>query len=170
MKNGFTFLEVISAIFIIVVGVGGAVTLTNQIIQFTQLASSKLVASYLALEGIEIVKNIRDTNFLEIRKTGAEDWLNGLEICDAGCEGDYTTTDSLSVCPDPCDDNLRFLGIDGDGLYGYNYFPGNETIFKRKITTSPSVWPKLQVLVEVSWQERGRTHTVTAEEHLYDWW
>ena len=61
-------LEVITAVFVIVVGVGGTVILINQTLGSAQRTTSKLIASYLAQEGIEIAKNIRENIVLTIPK------------------------------------------------------------------------------------------------------
>ena len=170
IKNGagFTLIEVIVAIFIITVGVGGTVTLINQTISFTQITSSKLVATYLVQEGIEIVKNIRDSNFLEIHKTGTGNWTDDLDGCSPSdnkfCEGDYAGS-SLTSYDVPFEGNFLEIG----GLGFYNYGSGIETPFKRKITITPGI-DILEVLVEVIWEERGRTHIVTIQEDLYKWW
>jgi len=160
MKS-FTLIEVLAAIFLITVGVMGALIVINQTTVFTQVTSSRLVASYLAQEGIEIVKNIRDTNFLKIHK-GEEgiNWDDNILCCPTSpcqCEADYD--DSALVSAD------RYLKFDG-GFY--NYDSGTDTVFKRKITITPDT-DILKVLVEVSWTERGRAHQVTAQENLYLW-
>ena len=159
MKS-FTLIEVLAAIFLITVGIAAALIVINQTTIFTQVTSSRLVASYLAQEGIEIVKNIRDTNFLKIHKgiIAEEHWIDGLTGCEGGCEADYD--DSGLVSAD------RYLKING-GFY--NYDSGIETAFKRKITITPDGSDILKVLVEVSWTERGRAHQVTAQENLYLW-
>jgi len=157
-KNGFTFLEVLAAILLMTLGVMGTLSLITQTTIFTQIASSRFIASYLVQEGIEIVKNIRDTNFLKIHK-GIEgiNWDTGLTGCSLGCEADYN--DSALVSAD------RYLKIDG-GFF--NYDSVTDTVFKRKITITPGT-DILKVSVEVSWQERGRTHKVTTQENLYKW-
>jgi len=67
IKRGFTILEVIVAIFVLTVAVGGSFVLIQQTLIAASLAQSKLAAHYLAQEGIEIVRNIRDTNWLKQR-------------------------------------------------------------------------------------------------------
>ena len=158
-NKGFTLLEVIAAIFLMTIGVIGIFSLVSQTIVSSQIASSRLVASYLAQEGIEIVKNIRDTNFLKIRKEiEGINWDTGLTGCATGCEADYDDSELVSAD--------RFLKIDG-GYYKYSGF-GTETPFKRKITITPDT-DILKVLVEVSWRERGREHKVTVQENIYKW-
>jgi len=169
MKS-FTLIEVLVAIFLITVGIAAALIVINQTTIFTQVTSSRLVASYLAQEGIEIVKNIRDSNFLKIHKgiIAEEHWIDGLTGCEGGCEADYD--DSGLVSAD------RYLKING-GFY--NYDSGTDTVFKRKITIfdlldlddPPDGIPdQMKVQVLVSWQERGREHQVIAQENLYKWW
>jgi hypothetical protein len=181
-SKSFTLLEVILAITVLTLAVGGSFILIQQTLASVSAVQSKLIASYLAQEGIEIVKNIRDNNWLNF-----QEWDQGLEAGDCW-EGDYQTGappgySSFTSCPYPYQyDNLRFLGIDGDGFYGYSYFPGDETVFKRKITISekedldkdpeqdPEEKPdRLKVSVEVLWEERGKTHSITAQEYLYNW-
>ena len=64
-KNGFTLLEVIVAIFVITIGVIGVISVVQRTAAFTSISSSRLQAAYLAQEGIEIARNIRDGNWLE---------------------------------------------------------------------------------------------------------
>lgn len=163
-KKGFTLIETIIAIFLITVGMGGALTLVSQTITFTQVTSSRLTALYLGQEGIEIVKNIRDTNFLKIHKgVWGISWDTGLTGCTAGCEVDYNDLALVSA--------NRYLRIK-DGFFNYNP-DGLATPFKRKIIITPDIdtgVPILRVSVEVSWQERGRSHQIVIQENLYKWW
>lgn len=158
-ERGFTMIEMIAAIFIVTVGVIGIFILIQQTISFITISSSRLVAFYLAQEGIEIVRNIRDSNILKIHQEieGVE-WDTGLTDCDLGCEADYDDWILVS--------NDRYLKIDG-GFYNYDL--GNDTRFKRKIIIIPDS-DVLSVSVEVSWQERNRTHQVTTKENLYCWY
>jgi len=166
---GFTILEVILAITVLTLAVSGSFILISQTIGSISVVQSRLIASYLIQEGLELARNIRDSNWLK-----NEAWGQNLEAGD--WEGDYLT---LTSCPPPCQyDDLRFLGIDGNGFYSYNYSSGNETIFKRKITFSDRVdlndppdgqIDKFKVSVEVLWKERGQLHSLSAQEYLYNW-
>jgi len=80
-KKGFTVLEVLIAVLVLTIGGLAAYSVVQQIVFKTFSASYRLSAAYLAKEGIEIVRNTRDTNWIE-----AENWDNGLastnwEIC-----------------------------------------------------------------------------------------
>ena len=157
MKNkGFTILELIVAIFVMTVGVLGAYSVVQQIIVYTLVSSSRLTAAYLAQEGIEIVRNIRDTNWF----TNPADWNNGLTGCATGCEVDYNT--SLS--------SYTGFFLKYSSTNGYNYSSGDPTKYKRKIIIDSSTNNILKVSVLVEWTEKGNPYTVTVEEHLYNWY
>lgn len=160
MKNAFTLIELLVAIFLLTLGIGGTYSLISNFIVSSSISSQRLIAAYLAQEGIEIVRNIRDTNLLE-----GENWRNGLE--NGNWQGDYTINENLMPCADPCDyNNLSFLRIDANGFYGYG--AGNHTIFKRRITLGGS-GDVMEVRVTVFWQERGRSYQFTVQENLYNW-
>jgi len=180
MKS-FTLLEVILAITVLTIAVGGSFALISQTIASVSAVQSKLTASYLTQEGIELVKNIRDNNWLK-----GENWDEGLGK-ETGeiyyYEADYNDL-SLAECSSPCDYdhdyNLHFLKIPDQGFYNYDL--GDPTIFKRKITISdkedldkdpekdPEEKPdRLKVSVEVLWKEKGKTQSIIAQEYLYNW-
>ncbi|MBA7596520.1 hypothetical protein ES703_03494 [subsurface metagenome] len=64
INKSFTLIEIVVAIFLITVGTVGAFSLIQRTIAFTVISSSRLVAANLAQEGIEIIRNTRDTNWL----------------------------------------------------------------------------------------------------------
>ncbi len=78
LKRGFTLLEVIVSMFIVTLGVGSVFALVAQTVDSTRNVSSKLTAIYLAQEGMEIVRNIRDTNWLEQRTNPEVLWDEGI--------------------------------------------------------------------------------------------
>jgi prepilin-type N-terminal cleavage/methylation domain-containing protein len=160
-SSGFTLIEVIFAVFIISIALISAYILVQNFVSQAHQSSLRFKAVYLAQEGIEIIRNKRDEN-----------WLNGLEWdsgLDAGdWEADYNDAD-LSTCPSPCDfNNLRFLKI-FNGFYGYNGV--SETPFKRKIAIAPQGPDKLNVSVEVFWRYQNIIKgPVTIQEILYKWY
>jgi Tfp pilus assembly protein PilV len=157
-EKSFTLLEVILAIFVITVGITGALGLIQQTTYYGLLSSSRLTANYLAQEGIEIVRNIRDGNWLARRTNPDIAWDAGIPI--GSWEADYKTrslTRSYAGTP---------LNIDPANFYSYS--AGNQTKFKRKITITKET-NVLKISVQVEWQERGKNHQVTAQGHLYSW-
>lgn len=165
-KKSFTLLEVMIAITILTLAVGGSFALIQQTLVATSLAQSKLIAYYLAQEGIEIVKNIRDSNWLIQHKTDpVHSWKEGLTSGE--WEIDY---DDIALNP--------YLGrnlyIDGtNNFYTYLNFPSSDdvkTSFKRKIILNEIGDNVLEMKVEVSFEERGRSHTVEVTNFLHNWY
>ena len=142
--EGFTLLEVVVVGAVFTVGILGVLGLISQSISFSSFTSERLIASYLAQEGVEIVQNIRDTNFIE----GASSWDDGLTGCATGCEADYTS-DTLV----PIVGVGRFLFVNGDNFYDYDS-SGTETRLKRRIEIQDDGLSK-RVVVTVSWEGKN---------------
>jgi Tfp pilus assembly protein PilV len=127
-KTGFTLLGTVIAIAIVLIGTLSILTLSKQSLLIIYEASDKLIAVYLAKEGMELVRNERDQNWLR----GGVAWNEGIE--------------SIS---------LQNLKIDNNF---YNYVTGTPTIFSRKTTITtllPDKPNKLRVEVEVKWRNRS---------------
>jgi type II secretory pathway pseudopilin PulG len=167
-SNGFSMIEVIVAIFILeLVGVGAFILIEQSLIG-ASLNQSQLTAYYLAQEGIELVRNIRDTNWLE-----EVDWDVG--IVEGDYEIDYTYDQSFyyqcSSTPfaSGCEyDGLHFLNL-SSGLYKYGS-AGTETKFKRRVTISSKTSDSLLISVLVSWKDRNKNYDVEAISILRDWY
>lgn len=160
MNKGFTLIEVMIAIVVLTIGVLGIYALVTRVISATSVSVSQLTASYLAQEGLELVRNVRDTNFLRMRQGEEIEWTDGLLSCSAGCEIDYNDAVFASY-------QGRFLKATGSF---YAYDSGQDTQFKREITISQPSANTLEVFVEVTWQDRGNiSRQVQAADKLYNW-
>lgn len=162
MENkAFTLLEVMAAVFILSIGLVGALGAISKAISLTSLSLARLEASYLAQEGIEITKNIRDTNWLEQRDNPGLAWDDGIVCCLAApcdCQADFNDANLSSF-------ENHYLKFDGQF---YNYDSGRQTKFKRKITIFKDT-DILKVSSQVIWSERGKDYQITAQENLYKW-
>jgi type II secretory pathway pseudopilin PulG len=163
-QRGFTLLEAIVSIFIVTVGVGGVFTLVNQTVNSNRVASSRLTALYLAQEGIEIVRHIRDSNFLEVRWGMGGTWDQDLS---AGVHYiDYTEEEKNTS-------NLVIWLGNRYQHFSQSTCPSNpncqDTSFNRSIEISYPQNYIMAVKSIVTWQERGTTHQATVEENLYKW-
>ena len=76
MHKGFTLVETLVALVLVTIAMGPVFILATSSLNVAARIEHNLVASSLAQEGVEVVRNIRDTN-----------WLNGaaFEIGRASC-------------------------------------------------------------------------------------
>jgi len=175
--SGFTLVELLITCFVVSSGIVASYLVIQDIFVDTFTVSSRLTAAYLAEEGIEIVRNIRDSNWV-----AGDFWATNLYRnqpseflgCDQTlmspgkyCEADY----SQIIMTDIDDENpptpLRLNGI-------YNYSAGTNTKFSRKIEIIPdsissASLTRLIVKSEIIWQENGQTKSITAETNLHNW-
>ena len=172
MNQGFTIIEVLFAIFVLTVGAVGAFALTSQVISTSSAPSSQLVASYLAQEGIEVIRNIRDSNLLAIHKGGAILWTD--QLLNVSCEQtagsdkyyeyeiDHASSSNLDCYAS------TLLKRDSSG---YSYGASIDTVFTRKVTVDPDETdPNILVITaEVFWQEESEIESVTVSNNLYNW-
>ncbi len=154
MNKGFTLIETIIAISLLTVGVAGSFSLMQKVTSFASVSSSQFTASYLAQEGIEIIRNIRDTNYL--KKIA---WDNNI-VAATSYQLDYRS----SVFPDAtCGTYLRHNG---------NFYicsTDTSSKFRRQIIIEKPALDKMVVSVEVSWSERGAVYKRVAQTELYNW-
>lgn len=80
-KKGFTLVETLVAVSIFSVSVLGLVTVLSEGIADTGYAKQKLAASYLAQEGIECIRNLRD-NYVLYPNPPSQNW-NGFRTMNA---------------------------------------------------------------------------------------
>jgi prepilin-type N-terminal cleavage/methylation domain-containing protein len=164
--NGFTLLEIIVSLFIVTIGMGGVFIIIERSFIIMSISESRLVAANLAQEGIEVVRNIRDTNWLE-----AQGWDSGLGEGDYQVQYDDAETD-IVFCALPCGyDDMVFLNIDEDGFYSYkDSGTYTTTKFKRRVIISDKTADNMKITVDVIWKERGGVeYNYTAYHWLYDW-
>jgi radical SAM protein with 4Fe4S-binding SPASM domain len=174
-ERAFTLVEVLTALFLVMVGIGSGYSLINQSLAFSKNASLEVAAAYLGKEGIEIARSIRDDNYLKMLYSepgyeASESWMSGLNCsdcpfpvdCEGGCAADYSSTEFST---DHVGDRLSYDNV--TGLFGYS--GSKDSLYERTITITPEA-DSLKVSVVVSWNERGNDRSLTVEENIYNWW
>lgn len=80
---GFTLVEALVAISILMIAIAGPMTLAQKGLSTATLSKDQMIASFLAQDGIEAVKNMRDQ--IALSKTSG-DWLTGTLLDNCLCD------------------------------------------------------------------------------------
>jgi hypothetical protein len=155
-RRGQFLIEAIVAVGVLVVGLLGIFALLSRSLSLGRTVTDNYAATYLAAEGIEVVKNIIDGNIIQ-----GLPWISA--ISDGDFEIEYDTVSLL-----PFQD--RFLGFDPVTSL-YSYAGGETTRFKRvlRIALIGSPVDELQVNSIVSWTSGGGNFSVDLEDHFFNW-
>jgi type II secretory pathway pseudopilin PulG len=168
-KSGFTIIESLVAIAILISAIIGATMAVQTGLASYTFSKDQIIAFYLAQEGFEQIRNIRDANQINNRP-----WLTGLaavssDPCYYGqaCLVDPTATAIAVRCASP--GNCPFLHQDSvNGFYGYtSAWP--TTRFRREITLSSVNSEEIAVTVTVNWTKGSATRQFKARENLFNW-
>lgn len=163
-KAAFTLIEVITVLFVISLGMVGTLTLISQNIKSQSVNEKTMIAYQLAQEGIELIRNFRDTT-----------WNEGVDFCFSGVyDSGYITMDYLDMVPFTISDRAQGdLYIDGDGIYRHDLvgFPksGFNRVMSIKAISDESPVTRVTITADVSWEDHGKPYNYSLETELYDW-
>jgi len=144
------------ALILITIATGPILMLAVSSINVASRIEHNLIAANLAQEGIEVARNIRDTNWF---RSVAFD--NNLPVGTWLVEWNTVNGGLVPVGSNP------FLKKN-NGLY--NYSTGLDTPFKRTIAIAKPNSGELVLTSSVTWTERGNiSRSIIAESHLFDW-
>ena len=166
---GFTVVEVLVALTIFSFAIVGLVTVSAGGLANTSISKNTLTANYLAQEGIELVRNLRDSDVLLYSSAGWNPFINSLNAgqCNTstGCN-----IDPLSLTISACSSNGCSIPFDpATGYYGQG--PGN-SIFTRVIKIGASMksnGSEIPITSIVTWPQGLTTKTVALTENIFNW-
>ncbi|MDD2657221.1 MAG: type II secretion system protein [Candidatus Pacebacteria bacterium] len=195
-KKGFTLIETMVAVAIVTLSVAGPLFTANSAIRGATTARAQLTASYLAQEGIEHVRMMRDNEFLTTYHEGGIDisataWTRFLTnpVTDSSSiSGCRTTASQSSVCMletypgtiagtgsgltlEPCVGDCRPLRL-VNGIYTQKTNIGGDIMpFVRTIQVKdvPNATDDVQVISTVSWSYHGIPYAVKIYDHITPW-
>ena len=180
-NGGFTLIETLVAISIFTTSVLTLVIMLSQGISDTNYAKNKIIAGYLSQEGIEYVRNLRDT-YVVSGATAQAGWnafvnklSNGGCMLSAGCffddiaifEDSSITFSAFSACGTPCQVLNYNFGVGSLGKYFYAI--GQSSGFRRVINVTVVGVDEVKVSSTVYWGQASGTKNVVLSENLFNW-
>lgn len=163
--RGFTLLETIIAIVIIEVGIIALTSLGVSTLKQGRYIINETIAANLAQEGLELVRNIRDTNTIAENNP----WDKGINNINRGIISyDNPVLNNISGAPaDPiaCG-NSCLIYKNTNGFYTHS--GGTKTKFYRMIKVDHQ-FNKDTITCQVGWIDYGKQHLITTITKLYDW-
>lgn len=189
-RRGFSLLEVIIALTVITVSFVGITALVSNNLKSNLLNRSMLTANYLNTEAVEIVRNIRDSKWLQNYSLeartgqlwGAELWPGNnqskivrVDYTDGG-EAPWLITDARSA---GFEGNELFLNRHEDGSLRYTHdSEGRQSNFARyvelKVLAEGDIakyqeFPPLEVTAVTIFKDNRREREVRYSAILTDW-
>jgi len=155
-------METVVILFVLSVGMLAVLSLLRKSLYFQGLKRDLIVASYLSQEGIELMKNIRDTNIILEMDYDVWDGISPAGI------GEYTyKVDYYSLIATTCSSIDQAVLQNDNGFFRHSS-NGEDTIFKRLITVRAETLASTTIESWVSWTDRGQSYDYKLETVLYD--
>ena len=190
--RAFTLVETMVAVTILAFAVAGPLFTASRVVVSAQTARDQLTASYLAQEGIEYVRMMRDKEYLSSYQAGGTsisavawtDFLSGVDR--ASITACRTTTCTLDPAQNMGTGNGFSLQQCSGSSCGPLYLANGiytqrsdialsvKTAFTRTIQVvdipnTPGEYPDKRVVSTVSWNFHGTLHSVTISDHITPW-
>lgn len=180
--SGQSLLEAIFAIGVMTIVVASVLALVNASISGQKESESQIIANNLAREGIEVARNIRDSNWL----AGAN-WDNGLVSSDPAQNraiAEFSSAGNSWQLTFGCDN--KQLYISADGIYTHAD-TGTKSVYSRCLTLTSICQTAagtdvikdfcaegenkigLKINSTVDYQDSGQQRSVSLEDLLYAW-
>lgn len=168
-KEGFTIVESLVAITMLIIAISGVSKAVSTSISSYTFSRDQVIAFYLAQEGFEFIRNMRDENALNNRA-----WLTGISVnvsdpCYFGnaCRVDPIASTAPTRCGAP--GSCPVVRQNSSSLFfGYNS-TWRATKFRREIILSQVNANEISVLITVNWTHGTSNKQFRAKENLLSW-
>ncbi|PIT94453.1 hypothetical protein COT98_03570 [Candidatus Falkowbacteria bacterium CG10_big_fil_rev_8_21_14_0_10_39_9] len=168
-KSAFSLLETVVVLFIVSIGLVSILSVTVDSVRAQNLNKNSLVAYHLAEEGLELVKNVRDTNFIQNTTSTPIAWNRYIEG-ESGSNKyrvDYATFEPV-VVSNIAEAKLQLSAGANPGFYLHNT-SSPDSMFSRMITIDPINASSSAITSLVEWMDQGQTYQVELNSILYGW-
>lgn len=184
-KRGFTLIEAMIAVTILSLSVAGPMFTASRAILAAETARDQLTASYLAQEGIEYVRMMRDDAYLDAYRrndpsASANAWT---DFISGGSAWSITTCIATACTLDPTRGMGHTSGSSlavysgnaplyllANGVYSQQNLSGSKVQpFTRTIQAVLVSANEVRVVSTVTWTYHSSSYIVTVYDHLTSW-
>ena len=172
--RGFTLIETLIAITVLTISIVGPFQIVQGVLQSAYNARDQLIGAGLAQEGVEFVREIRDSNYLYNARygSGSVPTLEGFgtvggnpDCYSRGCKVDTLFQTIVDCGAATCASSPLYL----DNASRYNQqMLGTPTKFTRTVRLTTISANEVLVTVTVTWENHG-SKSVVLQEYFRDW-
>jgi len=166
-QKAFTLVEVLIAVSILTIGILSGFILITKVLYNTAVIQDRLTASFLTQEGIELVRQVRDSNFLQIMNGESVEWKDGLADGSYTIESKAGSEQPITLTSVDTGEGSNFRYNDDTKIY--NYTIGEPTTFNREIKITTINDDEIRVESIMKWKTRTIDFNLTVEDHLFNW-
>lgn len=158
--KAFTLIETLVAISVLLVSLVGPLSIAAKALQSAYYARDEVTASYLAQEGIEYVRALRDQNYLN-----GQPWLTGISDCiGVACAVDFPNFTHTLCTNGVC---TPLLISPTTGLY--NVQSGSASPYTRTLTLTQVSPTEVKIDVTITWMSAAISRQIRLTEFISDW-
>ncbi len=158
--QGFTLVETVVSIGILLLGIAASLTLITSTIAYSKQTESLIVVVNLAREGIEVVRSIRDVAGFSVLPPGNTSWIVDRETTSLTIPATYSGGTDIHTCTN-C---TLYLNNNQ-----YRITAGTPSLYRRLIKINTLSVTEKEVVSTIRWTEHGRVHTYALTTILTDW-
>ena len=183
-NKAFTLVETLVAISIFTISILGILSVLASSITSVTYAKDKSIAGYLAQEGIEYMRNIRDNDVLF--PANGSSWsaftntaiASSLASCNSGSKCGFSSTTTtptqntsfFKCTADPTESSNGCILYLNNGVYNDNSTTGGvNSGFTRKVWMTVLNANEEQIFSEVDWNQGTNNVNVIFSENLFNW-
>jgi type II secretory pathway pseudopilin PulG len=174
INKAFTLVETLVAVSIFSISLLGLMSILASSISNTTYAKEKNTANYLAQEGIEYLRNMRDTYVLYnpvSAQNGWDSFRTGMTPCGngVGTECGFNVNilpHSVFYCSG---DGIQCKLYVNNGNYNDSSLSGIYSGFTRKVWISTISLNEVRIFSKVEWKQGSGTYSTTFSEDLFNW-
>lgn len=168
-KNGFTLVETLVAIAVLLLVIIGPMTVAQKGIQNAYYANEQVTAMFLAQEAIEAVRALRDEQALSAFKVVGGTTGGWAPNCTSGCK--YSNSNGEASFTSCSGTQCKLTYNSSTGKYSHNLADGVSPFSRTVTVTTPDGGVSYSVVVDVTWTNKifgNVTRSTKLQTWIYD--